>query len=47
MLVVLLVTGFKPEDLMAALALGVGTVAGLFLAYVGSSLRRSGRRYLD
>jgi hypothetical protein len=47
MLVFLLVTGFKPEDLMAALALGVGTVAGLFLAYVGSNLRRSGRRYLD
>lgn len=47
MLAFLLVTGFKPEDLMAALALGVGTVAGLFLAYVGSNLRRSGRRYLD
>lgn len=47
MLIFLLVTGFKPEDLMAALALGAGTVAGLFLAYVGSNLRRSGRRYLD
>jgi hypothetical protein len=47
MLVFLLVTGFKPEDLMAALVLGVGTVAGLFLAFIGSNLRRSSRRYLD
>ena len=47
MLVFLLLSDMKPEDAMAALVLGVGTVAGLFLAYVGGNLRRSGRRYLD
>jgi hypothetical protein len=47
MLAFLVVTGIKPEDVMAALVLGIGTAAGLFLAYVGSNLRRSGRRYLD
>lgn len=47
MLAFLLATGFEREDIVAALVLGAGTVAGLFLAYVGSNLRRSGRRYLD
>jgi hypothetical protein len=47
MLAFLVVTGIKREDVMAALVLGIGTAAGLFLAYVGGNLRRSGRRYLD
>lgn len=47
MLAFLLLTGLQPEDVTAALVLGAGTAAGLFLAYVGGNLRRSGRRYLD
>ncbi|MEZ6031060.1 MAG: hypothetical protein R3C46_15115 [Hyphomonadaceae bacterium] len=47
MLVFLLATGLEKEDAVAAIVLGIGTVAGLGLAYVGNNLRRGGRSYLD
>lgn len=47
MLAFLVISGLQPEDVTAALVLGAGTAAGLFLAYVGGNLRRSGRQYLD
>lgn len=47
MLVFLVLAGIKPEDVVAAIILGVGAVAGIGLVRVGGSLRNRGRRYLD
>lgn len=44
LLIFLLLTGFKQEDTPAAIALGVGALASVFLAQFGVSLRD--RRYL-
>lgn len=47
MLAFLLVTGLEPEDGVAAIMLGIGTLAGMGLAYIGANLRGGGRSYLD
>ena len=46
MLLFLLMSGFKAEDMPAAIALGVGAGVGLLLAQVGVSLRND-RTYID
>jgi len=46
MLVFLLMSGFKAEDMPAAIALGIGAGVGLLLTQVGMSVRND-RSYLD
>ncbi len=47
MLVILMFAGIGPEDMIAAVVLGIGALLGVCLVYVGANLRSRGRRYLD